>query len=480
MLTITAVLAVVRLLIGARLGLSADEAHYAMYGYHLALSYFDHPPMVGWLQALVQLFSTSDLAMRLWPITLSAVAGWQLYVVTNEMLEDHSGSSGLFAFLLWQTALVFHFLGLGLVPDSVLLLVFILTYRFLARALKTGDTADWLLAGCFFGIAGLTKYTAITLVISAVLLVLFERRWSVLKRPGPWLGTLAAAVVVSPVLIWNAQNEWLSFIYQLKHGTGSLDWELETFVKSQLGQFIGYGPLIYVLGIVASIHVLRNRDIEGLRHCLYLALPLILLFAWNGGYEATLPHWTAAGWMMLMPVIAHWLRQRWQQGKTLRVITSALAAVTLFPVFVLYSQLAFPWIGFDDGKNFLNGEFQGWDQAAEHSLALKEEIIAEQPRQTVKLFIGSWTLASRLAWYARPEAVLVTDRRFDQFDIWFGAPQPGDSGIFVEWSLFRHEPRVGEESRTFERCDLLDELTIEISDKPGTVFSFHYCENYQP
>ena len=30
--------------------LSVDEAHYALYASHLDWSYFDHPPLVGWLQ----------------------------------------------------------------------------------------------------------------------------------------------------------------------------------------------------------------------------------------------------------------------------------------------------------------------------------------------------------------------------------------------------------------------------------------------
>jgi hypothetical protein len=34
------------LLLGAALGLSVDEAHYALYAAHPALSYFDHPPLV--------------------------------------------------------------------------------------------------------------------------------------------------------------------------------------------------------------------------------------------------------------------------------------------------------------------------------------------------------------------------------------------------------------------------------------------------
>ena len=37
-------------IIGAVVGLSVDEAHYLLYALHPALSYFDHPPLVGWLQ----------------------------------------------------------------------------------------------------------------------------------------------------------------------------------------------------------------------------------------------------------------------------------------------------------------------------------------------------------------------------------------------------------------------------------------------
>ena len=36
--------------VGAAVGLSVDEAHYLLYALHPALSYFDHPPLVGWVQ----------------------------------------------------------------------------------------------------------------------------------------------------------------------------------------------------------------------------------------------------------------------------------------------------------------------------------------------------------------------------------------------------------------------------------------------
>mgnify|MGYP006387388173 CR=1 FL=1 len=49
-MVLLAVVCAVHFAVGASVGLSVDEAHYALYAQHLALSYFDHPPLVGWVQ----------------------------------------------------------------------------------------------------------------------------------------------------------------------------------------------------------------------------------------------------------------------------------------------------------------------------------------------------------------------------------------------------------------------------------------------
>ena len=49
-LAFSARLQAVRGQLGAVIGLSVDEAHYLLYAVHPALSYFDHPPLVGWVQ----------------------------------------------------------------------------------------------------------------------------------------------------------------------------------------------------------------------------------------------------------------------------------------------------------------------------------------------------------------------------------------------------------------------------------------------
>ena len=55
----------IHFVLGWVLGLSADEAHYALYAAYPALSYFDHPPLVGWIQWPLVSLNAPDGLLRL-------------------------------------------------------------------------------------------------------------------------------------------------------------------------------------------------------------------------------------------------------------------------------------------------------------------------------------------------------------------------------------------------------------------------------
>jgi hypothetical protein len=65
----------------------------------------------------------------------------------------------------------------------------------------------------------------------------------------------------------------------------------------------------------------------------------------------------------------------------------------------------------------------GWQEAA---IAAQAQRLDQEP-----ILVSSWVHASRLAWYARPTPVIVLDQRIDQFDLWFGSAQTGQSGLLV-------------------------------------------------
>ncbi len=120
-----------------QLGLSVDEAHYALYGKNIALSYFDHPPMVGWLQAFVQLFSESDVALRLWPICLNLLISASLYQLTKAIFPHHTAWLPFVSVVLMQSSLTFHVLSIALLPQSPFLLFGLWSIIFFNKILRS-------------------------------------------------------------------------------------------------------------------------------------------------------------------------------------------------------------------------------------------------------------------------------------------------------------------------------------------------------
>ena len=465
-------LTLLHLLVAPRVELSVDEAHYALYGLYLDWSYFDHPPMVGWLQALVLPFGQSDFALRLVPITLSAAASLVLYRLARELFPERSGWLGFIAVALFQAGIIVQLLGVALVPDGPLLLFGLLAVLQLRRAMQGDRLRDWLLSGLFLGLAGLSKYTAITLVAGAILALLAGGYWRRMLSPGPWAAAGIGLLLILPVLWWNMQHDWISFNYQLEHGTRGGQWSVSRFLLGQAGQLLAYAPILYLAGWAALLLGLREWRHPGVRDTLCFALPPLLLFAWNGGFYAPLPHWTALGWAIAAPLAARWLMDHWQ-WRWVRIPTWISVGYSLLLILLIFSQLFRPWIPFREDNHPLH-DIYGWQQAAQRAEQLRRQL-PESPGNPPLLFVENWTYASHIAWYARPTAVQVLDRRTDQFDLWFGTPQPGARGILVSPSYHRGGP--GQEQ--FASCSELEPLPVLLQGKPALTFRFFSCEGYR-
>jgi len=469
-----------RLLAGHSTELTTDEAHYALYGLHLDWSYFDHPPLIGWLQAVVLQFSDSDLALRIVPILLFSAASLVLYRVSVTLFPNDTPWLGFVSVAIVQSGVMLQLIGLAMLPDGPLLLLGLLVVLALHGVLSDGRLRYWLWLGLWLGLAGLAKYTAVSLIVTVLLALLFSKQWRQLRSPGPWLALIAGLVLILPVLYWNYRHDWISFLYQIHHGTGSSSWELKRFVISQAGQLFVYGPGIYVFGVIAAFaglikyKKLGEQGERGVMLCLALALPVLLLFGWNSGYYMTLPHWTSLGWVALSPLAARWIIRSWNKRWVRLGVRGSTVYAVLF-IGVVFSQLISPWVPFADNKNALR-DLYGWSQAAQRAEQLRTEL-ASTAGSAPLIFTENWTLASRLAWYARPTPVQVLDTRQDQFDIWFGSPQNGARGILVLWPDEHAKPDTGG-SGQFATCLLRDRLPVSINGYLTSTFSFYACHDY--
>jgi 4-amino-4-deoxy-L-arabinose transferase-like glycosyltransferase len=472
-LWLTLAVALLHAFAAGQVPLSADEAHYALYGLHLDWSYFDHPPLVGWLQALILLGSSSDFALRLWPIALSSATALTLFAFARRLFPDASPWQAFGCVVLFHAAVLFQLLGLALVPETPLMLFALLAMVFLLRALDAGRLRDWLVLGAALGLAGLAKYTAVTLVPTIVLFVLLQKRLAVLRTPGPWLAIAVAGLLITPVLYWNASHDWISFRYQFGHGFRPKAWEWSRVGLSQLGQFFAYAPLLYVGGLIALVAGLRTWRERGVQLTILLVLPVLVLFASASGREETLPHWTALAWAGMSPLAMRWLAAHWPQ-RAVRLLAYVSAGYSLLVIAMLNLLLQVPSLPVPGHRHPL-GPLAGWPAAAEHAARLRTGMVPTQPDAV--LLVPNWSLASRLAWYARPQAVQVADSRFDQFDLWFGSPATGAGGVMVvpEYALKSTRPVLAR----FARCDEQDPLAVVAGGRNIVTFHFYLCRDYR-
>ena len=475
--------ALVHVALGFSIEFSVDEAHYALYAQHLAWSYFDHPPLVGWIQWPLVTLTSSEGLIRLIPELLWAISCLLVYQVTLQIHHFIQGRNsgyltsalpsantcGLMAVLAIIAAPMPHVLAIGLLPDT-LLAPLSLGLMFLALRWLTQDhftISNWVLTGILLGLAGLSKYTAIFTAFALLLVFISFRRKPWISKIGFWIAILLALVLVGPVFYWNWVNDWISFKYQIAHGGGG-EW-----LWRRLGAFLGiqiavFGPLLIMGSYIFLKDCMHATKLSLLSLLGFFFIPFIVFASLSGG--GSLPHWTTPAWFCLAPFAGIGLAKAWTAQH--RFVIRTLFILQIILCMIGFGYVLSGGISSTSIKSNPIADLYGWkiagQKAAELTQATKVNGIAVQ----------NWTLASRAAWYAKPTPVFVLDQRKDQFDLWFGQIPLGANILLINWSSMAFPPPVGNKS-AFERCEALDKLEILRFGQVLSKFDFSLCSNWQ-
>ena len=458
----------VHLLVAPTIGLGVDEAHYALYGQRLDWSYFDHPPMVGWLHWLGLQFGQSEFfvrlpAMLLWPIILLQV--WQL---SRTWYDDTRVANMAVALLVFSPLIAV--LGFGLVPDTPLLAISLLLAQLVTRI----DMADgkaiqhWLGLGLLLGLAGLSKYTAVFLAIALIVVVFWHRRLHWLAQLGPWVAVLVAAVVVSPVFYWNWTNDWLSFNYQFNHGAKG-DWSALDSLRYGFILLVSFGPLLVISALLGSRRLgAQGASIIGQKVLLITALLLLLIALWSAGNGEDLPHWTVMSWVLLSPFAARWLVTCWTKAAwPVKGLLSFAALISCVTTLLLWLLLIAPPLSSAPQLAMAVRDLHGWPEAAARVVELKKSM----PDKT-QLWVKNWSMASRVAWYTQ-QPVQVLSQKPSQFLLWWGEPQAPALLVRVEQ---RKPSQLDVTVPEGLSCSLLDELDFTMEGITVNYFMFYQCQ----
>ncbi len=256
--TILALVAM-RLIAAAFTPLTFDEAYYWTWSKHLAGGYYDHPPMVALvIRAGTIVAGDTELGVRLASILLALPMSFAVYRA-GQILFGGVQVAATSALML-NVTLMAAVGTLIVTPDSPLLAASSFVLFFLAKVLETGRGAWWLAVGAAVGAALLSKYTALFFgpaILIWLVAVPKLRRW--LVSPWLYLGGLVAFALFLPVILWNADHHWVSFLKQF--GRARIEEFRPSFILELVPTQIAFAtPLVFILGAM-GLHALFWRKV---------------------------------------------------------------------------------------------------------------------------------------------------------------------------------------------------------------------------
>jgi 4-amino-4-deoxy-L-arabinose transferase-like glycosyltransferase len=256
-LTILALLAI-RLVAAAFTPLTFDEAYYWMWSKALAGGYYDHPPMVALvIRAGTDIAGDTAFGVRLVSILLALPMSYAVYRSASILFGGVRVAAT--AAILLNITLMASVGTLIVTPDSPLLVAASFVLLALAKVLESGRGVWWLAVGVAVGFALLSKYSALFFgpaILIWLVVAPKPRRW--LLTPWPYLGGLLALAMFSPVLIWNADHHWVSFLKQISGRARMEDFRPNYLLELIPAQIAFATPLVFILGAM-GLHALARR-----------------------------------------------------------------------------------------------------------------------------------------------------------------------------------------------------------------------------
>ncbi len=180
-------------------------------------------------------------------------------------------------------------------PDAPLLVASSFVLFYLAKVLETGRGVWWLAVGAAAGAALLSKYTALFFgpaILIWLVAVPKLRRW--LLSPWLYLGGLVALAIFAPVILWNADHQWVSFIKQF--GRARIEDFRPAFIGELIPTQIAFAtPLVFILGTMGLYALVARKTGAPAARVLINATfwTIVAYFVWHSLHARVEANWFA-------------------------------------------------------------------------------------------------------------------------------------------------------------------------------------------
>lgn len=480
---------VFRLYLAAFTGLSVGESYYWRGAQFLQLSYFDQPPLFFWLSGLtIRLLDTSNLALRFPAVLLFAGTSYLLYRIGERLFHPRAG---LIALILLNISFVFTIpVASWFQPDAPLMFFWLLTSWCLVQVFfpqneQTNALKWWVFAGIALGFTTLSKYHALFLMASTFMFVAIQpeqRKW--LKHPGPYLALIITTAMLAPVLLWNAQHEWVSFNFQGSRA-GGYQIDFTRLIRSIIGQMAWIAPWIWFPLIISLFKSVGKSDKH--QFLFWLAILPITFFTVIApfariGFHF---HWQAPGYLMAFLLLGNSVANHLDAGRksTQKWLRFSIVFTVLFATLLTIHMTTGFWSAFGPrlvGEQFGNSTdptMEGVD-----FVDIRKRFEEEGWLENENLFVATekWWQTGKIDWPLKGQKDVLIFHPDPRNHAYFFDPTAwlGKDAIYVRYQKGERPPS-SHLLPFFEKVERLPDLPVTRYGRTELVLEVFYCRHFQ-
>ena len=327
---------VIHIFLASVIEIGTDESYYWLYAQKLEWNYFDHPPMVALWARIFSLNLSLDqmeVFVRMGSIVSCALSSFFIYKTVATL---HSDRAGWYAALLYNSSFYASLVaGLLIMPDSPQMLFWTFSCWLIVRILHNESKwSNWILFGVISGLCIMSKVHGAFLWIGLGLFTIVKRRvW--LRKPHIYTSALVTAIIASPILIWNIQNDFATYNFHSERvSIVGRAFHYTSFYSELLGQLFFNNPFNVVLTVVAIIAARKKRFrlSPALSVFLLIGMPMALLLIFVSIFRPTFPHWSGPAYVSLIPIAAVYLAELQRKESVKRWLRLSFGSFLFFVI----------------------------------------------------------------------------------------------------------------------------------------------------
>jgi len=357
--------------------LSEDEAYQWNWSKHLALSYYSKPLLIAVTQfAGTHIWGDTAFGVRFFAPVIGAILS---IVMLRFVARAANVRAAFWLSLIVPTVPLLAVGSILMTIDPLSVLFWTLAMVAGWRAIQENSTnRDWLWVGLWMGLGFLSKYTALFQLLSwAVLFAAFPPARKQLRRPGPYLALLVNLLCTLPVIIWNAQNHWITLQHVAEGGHFDKPW---AFTLSNLGHgFVNYtrdfvagetallNPFFFIPAAWAAIVFWRRYRQHPLMLYLFsMGAPLFVCYFLFTFHSRVLLNWIAPAILPLLCLAVVYWETEWRAGRrTMRFWLLPGLVIGCAVVVVLHDTNLLTKVGVNIPRYWdQSRRLQGWRETA--------------------------------------------------------------------------------------------------------------------